>query len=1524
MSAAAPGLADLRREEPHLFRLARAVSLAVRAEPALVRRSRLLLVPAADPGVEADLWFHPMVRHASGEGIVFAPEAGDELRKGLAEEEPEVYERAWELTRECHAGWSPALRLEEEVLYLAHSRRPEARERIRRLLASALAALVAGDRRGLAQWASRALPRFPAEVRALEEAAMLGAAADLRLEPRIVPAGELPSAPAEWMPWLAPAARAEVGVRLLEGILEVAAPLPEVHGYHAISLLRTDPLVLDVLGEEEQGPGERLEIRQGESKGVRVAGPVVRLRTLLGEEYRLEEEAAAWRREALDFSGVFERNRPAYEVGFDSLLQRVFGQDDEPGYVLVVGPPGAGKTALLCHLATRFQPPGAGPAPHHFFRREVRAWADLGIAERSLAAQVARLTPSHQPLSSPSLPHALERWSAARGKDEKPLLLLLDGLEQVGSPEALGELLPARLPAGVRIVCSMRSDHPVEGWLRERRPPREVLEPPPPSASVLRLRWLLESSAARGRGSTQGRASETPVPDAIDRSSGRWWLLRILDDAEKVRPRSADELPPELEGRHQPQMEDVVTLLWARADERLRRGWAVTCVAREALSEPLLARIVGRKLLKPRGRELEVLLEEHSTPAGRLWFPRSDVIAAALVSFLGEQEVRRHHQVLLASIAAWPLAAEETESLTDPEREERRRFALRHAIHHAVRAGDREQLDRLVTDVEYLEERLRLEGPEPLIADLEAAAEITRDLELGPDESITAAADDRGSASSFIGPRVALLQVLRAERQRLRDAPEALRSLLHNRLTEARAGGARREPEPFAAFRLPAESPFLHLLRVHRTSAERGGEGEPVRGHRGPVRGVRWLPRKGELLSWGADGRLLLWHLESATPRPLGAPLGGEITGCALLGVSTTPQAVAAACRDGTVALFALGVASRHSLLRGHEGAVLGATAIEAASSATRFATFSEDGTLRVWSPSGEPLQVLRGHAGAVTAAVQVGKDHLASGGADGTVRVWDVRSGTEVQRLEAHTAPVTVLTAGPKSLATAGEDSTVRLWKLSTRSMHSWQRLDPGPVLVGHRSAVTAVGFALKYLVVTTSLDHTLRTWDAGSGKAIDVKHLPAAVTGLAFSGERWIAACADGALAASPQKGLSFIDAHAMACRGCDLSPDEKRVASWSDDGSIRIWDMEALRRLASLEEPEVRSRPLVTGARRWIVFGPRQVFEARLDRQPARDLGAPAGSSHSWIAVAGDDPDATRVAFGGDLDLEMAELTGSTPDGEKKVPTRLEHRWRRSLRATSEESPITALCVTGERAVVVREDRLELWSERGTLSIETGHRRRISGCATIDRGRLLSWSWDGTLRIHSIEPLPPTIAVLEGHRGPILACAVDPRRGHALSASADASLRLWDLAEGRLLRVWEEVSGHVTALLLDPRRDLRLAGSAKGDLFALTLDGAAPVRTAGHQGPVRAFAPDPSSNAVRFYSLGDDGTMRLWELTGDGRLRAVGTAYADAALLSASAIGDVVAAQDSRGSLWIYGRSGRDDEGESAPLSGFGELA
>src|SRR6476659_7502494 len=68
---------------PDVYQLAKAVSIAVRVEPELLRRVRLQLLPEIYAGAEADLWFSALVQSQTPLAMTFIPEVVDVLRATL-------------------------------------------------------------------------------------------------------------------------------------------------------------------------------------------------------------------------------------------------------------------------------------------------------------------------------------------------------------------------------------------------------------------------------------------------------------------------------------------------------------------------------------------------------------------------------------------------------------------------------------------------------------------------------------------------------------------------------------------------------------------------------------------------------------------------------------------------------------------------------------------------------------------------------------------------------------------------------------------------------------------------------------------------------------------------------------------------------------------------------------------------------------------------------------------------------------------------------------------------------------------------------------------------------------------------------------------------------------------------------------------------------------------------------------------------------------------------------------------------
>jgi hypothetical protein len=216
------------------------------------------------------------------------------------------------------------------------------------------------------------------------------------------------------------------------------------------------------------------------------------------------------------------------------------------------------------------------------------------------------------------------------------------------------------------------------------------------------------------------------------------------------------------------------------------------------------------------------------------------------------------------------------------------------------------------------------------------------------------------------------------------------------------------------------------------------------------------------------------------------------------------------------------------------------------------------------------------------------------------------------------------------------------------------------------------------------------------------------------------------------------------------------------------------------------------------------------------------------------------------------------------------------------------------------------LRLWAGDGTALAELkGHSSSVLGATALSDGRLLSWSDDKTLRLWASDGT--ALAELKGHRDPVYG-AMALSDGRLLSWSHDGTLRLWASDGAALAELeghWDPVYG-VTAL-----SDGRLLSWSSGRTPRLwASDGAALAELKGHSESVRGAA---AMSDGRLLSWGNDCTPRLWasdgealaELTGHTRCVRGATALSDGRLLSWSEDGTLRlwASDGICQSLWVW---------------------
>lgn len=229
--------------------------------------------------------------------------------------------------------------------------------------------------------------------------------------------------------------------------------------------------------------------------------------------------------------------------------------------------------------------------------------------------------------------------------------------------------------------------------------------------------------------------------------------------------------------------------------------------------------------------------------------------------------------------------------------------------------------------------------------------------------------------------------------------------------------------------------------------------------------------------------------------------------------------------------------------LRGHQK---GVNDIEFASTGELVATGSDDGSVRIWDLHGNLQQVLRGHSDRVpTLAFSPDSRRIVSGSGKGKILMHDVESGIEAAVLTPHDESVgnIVFNRSGETLYSVGWDSRLLIQNAATGELLREVRL-PGPAeslllledegliligsvegpiwtcslstgknrdeLIGHDSAVK--GLALSgdgQVVVSCSVDRTVRFWDWKQRRELAVVACPARVFDLAFlDNDQWVVA--------------------------------------------------------------------------------------------------------------------------------------------------------------------------------------------------------------------------------------------------------------------------------------------------------------------------------------------------------------------------------------------------------------------------------
>jgi WD40 repeat protein len=205
-----------------------------------------------------------------------------------------------------------------------------------------------------------------------------------------------------------------------------------------------------------------------------------------------------------------------------------------------------------------------------------------------------------------------------------------------------------------------------------------------------------------------------------------------------------------------------------------------------------------------------------------------------------------------------------------------------------------------------------------------------------------------------------------------------------------------------------------------------------------------------------------------------------------------------------------------------------------------QIATASEDGTVRIWDPSGTYLGSLE-HSPMTSSKRQlhlegvldVDWSHddqlLVTAGADGQAKVWDAKSRALITSLIGHTGAVTSasFSADGAYVLTSGRDGSARLWQAPPaggKGSASPRSEAPISSLLGHTGAVTRSRFSpTSEFAVTAGDDGSVRVWQVPSGRLVHV------------------------------------LEGHTKPVLDIAISPSGEQIASGGQDWTVRLWNLQ-----------------------------------------------------------------------------------------------------------------------------------------------------------------------------------------------------------------------------------------------------------------------------------------------------------------------------------------------------------------------------
>lgn len=530
-------------------------------------------------------------------------------------------------------------------------------------------------------------------------------------------------------------------------------------------------------------------------------------------------------------------------------------------------------------------------------------------------------------------------------------------------------------------------------------------------------------------------------------------------------------------------------------------------------------------------------------------------------------------------------------------------------------------------------------------------------------------------------------------------------------------------------------------------------------------------------------------------------------------------------------------------------------------------------------APTARPVLRMVGHEGCVT-GVAISRDGrlVVSGAEDMLVRIWEGATGDCLFELEGHEDGITgvAISHDGQFVASSSDDGTVRIWRTETgEEVH---------VLEGHSGVCWCVTyFDESRKLLSGGDDGEVMAWDAETGEHLMVILTPGKDTVRTVKmspAGNVIAAAGDECVVYLFDVGGDLIhklEGHLGSIWSVDFSPFGGLLASGGADRSVRIWDV--------AHAVELSCNYWHTHELRCVCFNEEGtlLLTASCDKTcrthavfldtasivgPEMEAPSPV---HSLQLL-----DDVKIVIGAQGSVSVFEIE-SLHCLFRHVPSaRVAITAGFAPPLQLEDAPFQFYFGSVDGVLRVAEQNHVDTSGTSLIAMLSDHTSAVTALDASPNGEIIvSGSGDCQLKLWRVtedeDPFAQTdrthtfaalIRTIKGHKAPITRVRIAKSGKFVLSASADKTIRLTSLRDGRVKKIFAGHKAVVNDIQISTDEQMLVSASADRTIRVWELRTAEEIMCLrGHQGSVTCIALNSTCRTIFSGSL--DRTVRVWSM-------------------------------------------------------------